>query len=153
MDLPDPASLSRNRVPAIDRSALGYRSHRISRTSDWTNAGARTLAVLAAAGPAVRRDPEWGYDAVCNLSLYAEVVLIERGLTVTEKGLFHRLRPYAYNPDVPAEVRNGRNAALSFWSDHTSSAFAAAVFGGRRSGRDTRIRDSWYRSGRAGSPL
>ena len=44
------------------------------------------------------------------------------------KGSFVRYRPYVYNPDVPLENKLNSDAKMSFFSNHTMTAFASAVF-------------------------
>ena len=44
------------------------------------------------------------------------------------KGLTERFRPYAFNPNVPMDNKLTRDAKTSFFSNHTTTAFASAVF-------------------------
>ena len=58
------------------------------------------------------------------LALMGETALLTTGLTNTVKNLAHRARPYAYNPDLPEEMRMAPDAYNSFWSGHTANTAA-----------------------------
>jgi membrane-associated phospholipid phosphatase len=98
--------------------------------SDYSVSACSILALLVAASPLGARGNGSFSETAENLAMYAETVLLEKGLTELVKGSAHRSRPYAYDSDVPLDVRRERNAALSFWSGHTASAFACAMFAG-----------------------
>ncbi len=62
--------------------------------------------------------------------MYLETLLLQGGLTFLAKNLFARTRPYVYNddPDIPLSLKMEKTSQRSFYSGHTSSAFASMVF-------------------------
>jgi membrane-associated phospholipid phosphatase len=62
--------------------------------------------------------------------MYLETYALQGGLTFLAKSLFNRTRPYVYNdnPDIPLSVKMEKTSRRSFYSGHTSSAFASMVF-------------------------
>ena len=56
--------------------------------------------------------------------IYAEVGMITLGLTELSKAGFHRVRPYAYNPDVDIDFKTTKGARQSFFSGHTAMTAA-----------------------------
>ena len=127
---PDPLTLSRGDVPGFDRIALDLHSGRAGNLSDRTVRACAFLALFAAGSPLLVREEGVLSGTVVNLAMYAETMLLEQGLTALAKGTVRRSRPYAYDASLPLDFRRERNAALSFWSGHTASAFAGAVFAG-----------------------
>ncbi len=150
VDAPDPASLRRNDVPGFDRSALGHWSDSADRASDLTKSASAMCAIFAVSYPLLRPGNDSYRPVIENLVLYTETVMLVSGMTAVAKGAFHRSRPYAYDTSVPIETRKERDAALSFWSGHTSGAFASAVFAGTvfqaRSPRSKLIVPVWITS-------
>jgi len=63
-------------------------------------------------------------------AIYLETVLLQGGLTFLAKNSFARTRPYVYNddPDIPLAKKMEKTSRHSFYSGHTSSAFASMVF-------------------------
>jgi membrane-associated phospholipid phosphatase len=57
-----------------------------------------------------------------------ETFLLTQGITSLAKVIFHRTRPYAYNPSVSIEERLQKDARASFFSGHTSQAAAGCFF-------------------------
>lgn len=57
-----------------------------------------------------------------------ETLMLSAGLTNVVKNTVRRPRPYAYNADVPMEIRMGNDARRSFFSGHTSTSAAATFF-------------------------
>ncbi|MGB5072231.1 MAG: phosphatase PAP2 family protein, partial [Flavobacteriales bacterium] len=53
-----------------------------------------------------------------------ESALLTVGLTDMVKNLARRARPYAYNPDLPDDLRMYSAAYSSFWSGHTATTAA-----------------------------
>jgi membrane-associated phospholipid phosphatase len=62
--------------------------------------------------------------------MYLETMLLQGSLTFFTKNLFRRTRPYVYNheADIPLAVKMESTSRRSFYSGHTSSAFASMVF-------------------------
>ena len=114
------SSMDRTDLPAFDRPAA----------YNWNLQAHHTSNVLLCIGIASsmtmslvdRPTPDMGPP----LALMGETVLLTTGLTNMMKVLVHRPRPYAYNPDVPLEVRKAREAYVSFWSGHTATMAAMA---------------------------
>jgi membrane-associated phospholipid phosphatase len=113
-----------SQVNAFDRAAAYEWSPESACASDWMVAAiyAAPGALLAGARP---RGDVW-----CLALMYGETMIITFGIAGTVKGALDRPRPYVYNPDVPLEKKTTREAMRSFYSQHTASAFAAAVFTG-----------------------
>ncbi len=61
--------------------------------------------------------------------LYFETMLLTSAGVTISKGIFRRIRPMAYNINVPAELKE-RNIDLrhSFYSGHTAIAFSSVIF-------------------------
>jgi len=115
-------ALSRESVNRFDRSATYRYSENIANASDvLINAVvASPLALLA--GEHVRDDWETFFV------MYAEVIALAAILPAYGKATVQRPRPYTYNPNVPMESKTTSDAKKSFFSRHTSMAFASAVF-------------------------
>jgi membrane-associated phospholipid phosphatase len=115
-------ALDRNSVNGFDRSATYRYSKTIGTVSDVCAglAVAAPLGLLADAG--IRK-------TITTFSLmYAEVEIYSYVLPCLGKGLFKRARPFNYNPAVPLSVKQGDDSRASFFSRHTTMAFASACF-------------------------
>ncbi len=64
-----------------------------------------------------------------NLTVFSEIMIFQSALAKWTKTLTQRYRPYVYNEDVDLEKQQQRNSKHSFYSMHSSTAFAAATFG------------------------
>ncbi len=62
--------------------------------------------------------------------LYLEIQTWTNAATSLSKGATRRARPFNYNSDVPLSEKTQKEARRAFWSRHTATAFAAAVFTG-----------------------
>jgi membrane-associated phospholipid phosphatase len=60
--------------------------------------------------------------------MYAETMALAIILPALGKSAAERNRPYVYNPDAPLDEKLKRDARSSFFSRHTSMAFASGVF-------------------------
>ena len=58
----------------------------------------------------------------------AEVIVMNQGLNWLAKGITRRTRPFVYEPESPYEDKTERNARLSFYSGHTSTAASMTFF-------------------------
>ncbi|MEJ2050593.1 MAG: phosphatase PAP2 family protein [Calditrichota bacterium] len=67
-------------------------------------------------------------DILLVSTMCAENLLLVNSFSLITRGLVRRIRPYVYNPDAPLEEKLSRGAAHSFYSGHTTNAFASAVF-------------------------
>ena len=66
-------------------------------------------------------------DAGALALMYIETGVLTAGLTNLTKVLVRRPRPFVYNPDSPMQHKLETDARKSFFSGHTSLAFAAAT--------------------------
>jgi membrane-associated phospholipid phosphatase len=60
--------------------------------------------------------------------MHTESLILSLFIPTYSKIAFGRVRPYAYNPDVPMDQRLSSDARKSFFSGHTSIAFGSMVF-------------------------
>lgn len=115
---PDRALLDRSRIFMPDQIALNCQWSDAGWLSDIT-LGILALAPFAILIPENRRAGEWTESVI-----YLESQLWTVGLTRICKGVVQRPRPCVYqDSSLPLD----REAALSFFSGHTSIAFAGAV--------------------------
>ncbi|MCX5752450.1 MAG: phosphatase PAP2 family protein [Candidatus Krumholzibacteria bacterium] len=122
LTVPEINELSRGSINPFDRSATWRYSDRIGEASDVL-LGAVVAAPLALMLDArVREDWE-----TCTL-MYAETMALAVILPAFGKGTVDRIRPFVYNPDAPMDRKTTSDARKSFFSRHTSVAFASAVF-------------------------
>lgn len=121
------ALLDEKQVWAPDRKAVRHYSADAERISDLLLYGA-TLTPFALLGDKkVRRN---GFTIGV---MYLEASMISLGLTGLTKGLTRRIRPFAFNTQVPPELKQSPNVRYSFFSGHASSTatftfFTAKVF-------------------------
>ena len=115
-------ALNRNDVNKFDRSA----------TYNWSTTAASATDFLAAAlilsPAALAFSDEVRNDITPVLAMYLQTLILSETLPLVLKGITRRTRPYAYNEDAPIEEKQTANARRSFFSGHTSVAFAMAVF-------------------------
>jgi membrane-associated phospholipid phosphatase len=115
----DPATIN-----WFDRAATRRWSPSAAKASDimlYATTAAPLTLILTDQG---RREP--GTMGV----MYFETYALQGALTFLAKNLFSRTRPYVYNddPDIPLSVKMKKTSRRSFYSGHTSSAFASMVF-------------------------
>lgn len=126
------ALLSPDDVNAFDRIAAR------SWSEGWATASDRSLAALLGAAVLVpfaplAADGHWR-DALTLGVMVAEAALLVEGTTYLAKDLAGRERPWTHNTSLSVEERLALSAAdpldarRSFFSGHTSSAFALATF-------------------------
>jgi membrane-associated phospholipid phosphatase len=60
--------------------------------------------------------------------MYLQTMMFANFFPLISKGRVQRIRPYVYNDDVPMDNKLDSNARRSFYSGHTTNAFASAVF-------------------------
>jgi membrane-associated phospholipid phosphatase len=114
--------LSRESVNNLDRSATYQYSPSASTTSDVLYTLALAAPVLLLSDKAIRND--WQTLTVMYLEMFGWV----GAATELTKATAQRLRPLVYNPDVPFENKSSKDSRKSFFSGHSSVAFASAVF-------------------------
>jgi membrane-associated phospholipid phosphatase len=111
-------------VNAFDRTAIGLDDEGARIASD---VGLVALPLLAGAG-SLLDVPGLGWSAALeDVALVAESIAITGAVTVVVKNAVLRPRPYMYDAELAAEHGTSRGSFLSFYSGHTSLAFAAAV--------------------------
>jgi len=118
----DIVGLSPGCINPFDRGATRHYSEAVDGASDVL-LGAVVAAPLALMLDTRVRD-DW---ETCTL-MYAETMAMAVILPEFGKGTFDRLRPFVYNPDAPLDEKTTSDAKKSFFSRHTSVAFASAVF-------------------------
>ena len=115
-------ALSRDDVNSFDRGA----------TYNWSPAAGNASDILAAAlilSPGLLAfSDEVRNDFTPVLTMYFQTLILAEVLPLTIKGITQRTRPFVYNEDTPIEEKETQNARRSFFSGHTSVAFAMAVF-------------------------
>jgi membrane-associated phospholipid phosphatase len=118
------AALDRESINRFDRSATYRWSPGAARASDFFLFGTMAAPLGLLVTDQGRRQP--GTLGV----MYLETMLLQGGLTYLTKNLVARTRPYVYNddPDIPLDLKLSRTSGRSFFSGHTSSAFASMVF-------------------------
>ncbi len=116
------SQLSRESVNWLDRSATYRYSLLASHTSDvlYTIAFAAPAALLM--DQSIRKD--WQTITLMYLETFGWV----GSVTELTKASVQRLRPFVYNPDVSFDDKSSIDARKSFFSGHSSVAFASAVF-------------------------
>lgn len=130
------AALDAGQIPGFDRFAVRHYSAAARRGSDVLLFASTALPLLLLIDPAVRRDaPTVGV-------VVGEVLLVNTALTTLTKELAHRPRPFTYNPNAPLADKLERDARLSFFSGHTSTA-AAACFATAKIWTDCHPSSSW----------
>ena len=116
------ALLDRKNISPIDRKSTYWLSGKANRASD-------VLLYSTAASPLLFLfDQSAKKEALAISVLYAETLTLTVGITDLTKSLARRTRPYAYNLDAPADLKQRRDARKSFFSGHTSTAAASCFF-------------------------
>lgn len=107
-------NLDRADIPAFDRKASYNWSHGYATASDVLLYSSFAAPLTLLSGEQMRKD--FGKFSL----IYAEVFLINLGLTNLFKQTVKRSRPYTYNPNVPEHIKLEKDARNSFFSGHTS---------------------------------
>jgi membrane-associated phospholipid phosphatase len=115
-------NLSRSSVNRIDRSATYHYSQTDARWSDLLVG----FSVASPAGLFFIKDVR--LKAGTFSLMYLETILLSTFIPQICKRSVERYRPYSYNPDAPISERTNPDVRRSFFSGHTTSAFASAVF-------------------------
>jgi membrane-associated phospholipid phosphatase len=114
--------LSRESVNGFDRSATYNYSGGVSKASDLA------VGIVAAVPLALMLDGGVRDDWPTCALMYAETMALAVILPAYGKGTVDRIRPFVYNSDAPMDAKTTSDARKSFFSRHTSAAFASAVF-------------------------
>ena len=114
--------LSRDNINSFDRTATYNWSPAAMQASDILLTASMTSPFLLLSSSTVRNN-------LATVSLmYAENLLLSFAVSHLSKAIFHRYRPYAYNENVPVELKLKTGTFFSFFSGHTTMAFSHAVF-------------------------
>lgn len=101
-------------------------------TARFDRGAARTSDVLTLATavlPATLLLFESGRDEVGRgLHMYMQTAFLNFAITNFTKTAVLRNRPYVYNPNAPMHLKHERDARLSFFSGHTSTAASFCFF-------------------------
>lgn len=116
------ASLNPDNINSLDRWVTRNYSVSFDDASDYL-AG----AVMVAPAGLLLLDGA-NKDFLTISVMYAETAVLSNAAAFYAKGLAKRFRPFAYNPDAPPDVKLAPDAQLSFFSQHTCTAFASAMF-------------------------
>jgi len=115
----DPATIN-----SFDRAA----------TSRWSPGAAKASDIMVyttmAAPISLALTDQGSLEAGTIGVMYLETMLLQGAMTFLAKNSFERTRPYVYNdnPDIPMALKMEKTSRRSFYSGHTSSAFASMVF-------------------------
>lgn len=115
-------NLDRKSISLFDRNATYNWNTSAAKWSDGIMIGTGALPFLFLIDKRSRKD----FAKVSTI--YAEIFLVNVGLTNLTKELVKRKRPYLYNPDVPMEKKLHKDSQHSFYSGHVSLT-AAMTFG------------------------
>jgi membrane-associated phospholipid phosphatase len=114
--------LARGSINQFDRSAAFNYSKSVSHTSD-------VMAGIALAAPAaLLTDQSIRKDWQTITLMYLETYGWSRSVSALTKASVKRIRPFVYNPDAPLDRKLSSGSRKSFYSEHSSEAFASAVF-------------------------
>jgi membrane-associated phospholipid phosphatase len=114
--------LSRSSVNWFDRSA----TYCYSKTIDEISAILVDLSIAAPLG--LLADGKIRETIKTFFVMYAEVEMFSYVLPCIGKAFFKRPRPYNYNPAVPFDAKQSYDSQASFFSRHTTHAFASMCF-------------------------
>ena len=114
--------LSRSDVNRFDRGATFNYSEQV------TDASYALVGALVAAPLALLLDHDVKNSWKTYSLMYMETVAFAFIIPAFAKGTAERIRPFVYNPDVPMDTRMTNDPRGSFFSRHTTMAFASAVF-------------------------
>jgi membrane-associated phospholipid phosphatase len=116
---------SRAGLNGLDRPVVRWRFDAAAQVSDGLVVGIPAAAVLVGA---LIDFQGWGWrGAAEDLLLVAEAVALSGMVQQITALAVRRPRPYMYRTDTPAGDRSSADAGMSFFSGHTTAAFAAAT--------------------------
>lgn len=122
VSLPELRQLSMDDINGLDRHFAENYQPKAAQISDWVTAATIVSPALLLADAKVR--DQWVTIGIMG----AETMLLTYGLTSITKGAVLRIRPLAYNHQVPVSERTAPDVRLSFFSRHVSMASAATFF-------------------------
>jgi len=117
-------NLSKQDINSFDRIAASNWSPQAHRYSNVLLVSFKLLPLPFLLSKFIRN------DFITLAVMYAEMEIFVNGFKYISKGMVQRIRPYVYNSDsdIPAEQKTEKDAKRSFYSGHTTAAFASAVF-------------------------
>ncbi|RLC49472.1 MAG: hypothetical protein DRZ79_05935 [Candidatus Cloacimonadota bacterium] len=113
-------NLSKTSIPFFDKIAINSYSKKLKKWSDYS-----VYLTLASSTILVYDDN----DFKDNLIVFGEILLTQSAICKWTKTFSRRFRPFVYDEDISQDMKKRRNARHSFYSMHSSTAFAAATFG------------------------
>jgi len=116
------AGLSPETINRFDRDATLHYGPGADNASDVV------LAAIMAAPLGLLSTVTVRKEITAFTSMYVETLLFSYTLPALGKGITARNRPYVYNPAVPVETKTTKDSRASFFSRHTTTAFASSVF-------------------------
>lgn len=120
-------SLDRSAIPRYDRWAVGFYSPRLSALSSVVSGAELLVPAVADLADVWTGNASWGAFAVDGI-LLEETLVLSGALSSYAKSERVHATPLSYDPAVPESERKIPQNASSFFSNHTASAFATAVF-------------------------
>jgi len=114
--------LNKETVFKLDRMALDKYNPEAAKVSD-------VAMFLSVASPVLLMgftDPR--HDFLTLGVMGAQNLLATTALTMLTKTTTKRIRPFAYNPNAPLDIKLNKDSRHSFFSGHTSVSFASASF-------------------------
>lgn len=109
------AKLREREFNRFDRWSIHPINYKADKISDFFVL--TSLALPATAIPAMNTD-----QAVNGMHLYLQAAMANYFLMTFTKGLAHRPRPYVFEGSTPRDILTDREATISFYSGHTSTA-------------------------------
>lgn len=116
------ASLSKENIPAIDRWVAGNYSENADALSDYPFYSSFGVPLLMMLTDDMR--PHAGQISV----LFLESMATTGALYTISAGSIDRIRPLAYNEDVPDDLRRESGVTRSFFGGHTAATATATFF-------------------------
>lgn len=121
------SGLHRQNVPGFDRWAIGFYSPRLSSLSSTVAGAALALPVAVNLWDTYQGRQAW-YGSLVDVLLLQEALMLSSSLSSYAKSFPVHSTPLTYDPAVPESEKMVRQNASSFFSNHTASAFTAAVY-------------------------
>ena len=115
-------NLNRSDIIELDRFISFIHSENAASLSDILLYSCLASPFLLFTSKSIRKD----FTVISGM--YLESLIFGIALPAYGKGSIQRIRPYAYNPDVPLEKKLTAEAKRSFFSGHTTMGFTSMVF-------------------------
>lgn len=126
-DNPWNPSLDRASIPGFDRWVIGNYSPVLSEMSSVVAAGILAVPVGVNVWDGLRGESAWA-GLMVDAIILQEALMLSGSLSSFAKSFRLHSTPISYDPAVPEEEKRIPQNASSFFSNHTASAFATAVF-------------------------